>query len=204
MFTFLKNGFNKIALSVILGLSVVCCYQGNKINKLDKQLGIVTNNYNYYQSLTSKLNRQNTVLQLTMDDLSIANDSLLQKLDSTRKELDIKSKHLQQAQIIETEIRDTVTTIIEPKEIDFTKELKLNSLTTIIVSKKDSVLSAILDLKNQQTLFIEEKKKYRNQYKNWFQRLIHFDWKKDRVRNYTIDNSNKLIKVTNTRIVEIN
>lgn len=203
MFTFLKNIFNRIAVIIIVGLAAICFYQGNKIERLDKELGVVTNNYNYYQSLTSSLDKQNNVLQLTIDDLSLTNDSLLQQLDSTRRELDLKSKNIQQAQIIETVVRDTVTTTLEPTEIDFTKELKLNKLTTIIVSKKDSILNAVLDLKNQQTLFIEEKKKYRNQYKNWFQRLIHFDWKKDKVKNYTIHNSNDLIKVTNTRIVEI-
>lgn len=203
MFTFLKNIFNRMAVIIIVGLAAICFYQGNKIERLDKELGVVTNNYNYYQSLTSSLDKQNNVLQLTIDDLSLTNDSLLQQLDSTRRELDLKSKDIQQAQIVETVVRDTVTTTLEPTEIDFTKELKLNKLTTIIVSKKDSILSAVLDLKNQQTLFVEEKKKYRNQYKNWFQRLIHFDWKKDKVKNYTIHNSNDLIKVTNTRIVEI-
>ena len=203
MFTFLKNIFNRMAVIIIVGLAAICFYQGNKIERLDKELGVVTNNYNYYQSLTSSLDKQNAVLQLTIDDLSLTNDSLLQQLDSTRKELNLKRKDIQQAQVIETVVRDTVTTTLEPTEIDFTKELKLNKLTTIIVSKKDSILSAVLDLKNQQTLFIEEKKKYRNQYKNWFQRLIHFDWKKDKVKNYTIYNSNDLIKVTNTRIVEI-
>ena len=203
MFTFLKNIFNRMAVIIIVGLAAICFYQGNKIERLDKELGVVTNNYNYYQYLTSSLDKQNAVLQLTIDDLSLTNDSLLQQLDSTRKELNLKSKDIQQAQVIETVVRDTVTTTLEPTEIDFTKELKLNKLTTIIVSKKDSILSAVLDLKNQQTLFIEEKKKYRNQYKNWFQRLIHFDWKKDKVKNYTIHNSNDLIKVTNTRIVEI-
>lgn len=203
MFAFLNNIFRKIAVIIIIGLAAICFYQGNKIERLDKELGVVTNNCNYYQSLTSNLDKQNSVLQLTIDDLSLSNDNLLQQLESTRRELNIKSKDIQQAQIIDTEVKDTVTTIIKPVEIDFTKELKLNKLTTIIVSKKDSILSAVLDLKNQQTLFVEEKKKYRNQYKNWFQRLIHFDWKKDKIKNYTIHNSNDLIKVTNTRVVEI-
>ena len=82
-------------------------------------------------------------------------------------------------------------------------KLKLNKLTTIIVSRKDSILSVTLDLKNAQTLFIEEKKVYRNQYKSWLSRFFHFDFKKDKIRKFTIDNSNKLIKVTDTRIIEI-
>nr|DAG95729.1 MAG TPA: hypothetical protein [Crassvirales sp.]DAX07681.1 MAG TPA: hypothetical protein [Caudoviricetes sp.] len=46
-------------------------------------------------------------------------------------------------------MKDTTTVKIITKEVDFTKELKLNSLTTITVSRKDSILTTILDLKNQ-------------------------------------------------------
>lgn len=203
MFTFLNNIFNRIAVIIIVGLTAICFYQNNKINKLDDKLGIVTNNYQYYQSLTSSLDKQNNVLKLTIDDLNMTNDSLLQEVNEVREELKIKDKNVQQVQIVKTEVKDSIKTVIKLTEIDFTKELKLNNLTTIIVSKRDSILSAVLDLKNQQTLFVERKRKYRNQYKNWFQRLIHFDWKKDDISNYTIHNSNDLIKVTNTRVVEI-
>lgn len=203
MFTFLNNIFNRIAVIIIVGLTAICFYQNNKINKLDDKLGIVTNNYQYYQSLTSGLDKQNNVLKLTIDDLNMTNDSLLQEVNEVREELKIKDKNVQQVQIVKTEVKDSIKTVIKPTEIDFTKELKLNNLTTIIVSKRDSILSAVLDLKNQQTLFVERKRKYRNQYKNWFQRLIHFDWKKDDISNYTIHNSNDLIKVTDTRVIEI-
>ena len=41
-------------------------------------------------------------------------------------------------------------TVIKEKLIDFNEELKLNDLTTIIVSRKDSILTAKIDIKNQQ------------------------------------------------------
>lgn len=99
-------------------------------------------------------------------------------------------------------MKDTITKIIT-KEVDFKEDLKLNPLTTITVERKDLILTAILDLRNSQVLFVEEKKEYRNKYKNGFQRFLHFDWKKDRIRKYQIYNSNDLIKVTDTRIVEV-
>jgi hypothetical protein len=99
-------------------------------------------------------------------------------------------------------MKDTITKIIT-KEVDFKEDLKLNPLTTITVERKDSILTAILDLRNSQVLFVEEKKEYRNKYKNGFWRFLHFDWKKDRIRKYQIYNSNDLIKVTDTRIVEV-
>jgi hypothetical protein len=42
-----------------------------------------------------------------------------------------------------------VKTVIKKEAIDFEKELKLNPLTTIIVRRKDSILTAKIDLKNQ-------------------------------------------------------
>jgi hypothetical protein len=41
-----------------------------------------------------------------------------------------------------------VKTVIKREAIDFKEELKLNDLTTIIVSRKDSILAAKIDIKN--------------------------------------------------------
>lgn len=202
MLSAIKSYLSKLAVIIIIGLTAFCFYQNKRINVLDTELGQVTNNYEYYQSLTGKLKEQNRTLQLSIADLNNANDSLLQNALEVQKELKIKDKNLQQIQVINTQMKDTVTQIIT-KDINFKEELKLNPLTTIIIERKDSILTAILDLRNSQILFVEEKKQYRNKYKNGFQRFLHFDWKKDRVRKYTIKNSNPLIKVIDSRVVEI-
>lgn len=202
MLSAIKSYLSKLAVIIIIGLTAFCFYQNKRINVLDTELGQVTNNYEYYQSLTGKLKEQNRTLQLSIADLNNANDSLLQNALEVQKKLKIKDKNLQQIQVINTQMKDTVTQIIT-KDVNFKEELKLNPLTTIIIERKDSILTAILDLRNSQILFVEEKKQYRNKYKNGFQRFLHFDWKKDRVRKYTIKNSNPLIKVTDSRVVEI-
>lgn len=202
MLSAIKNYLSKLAVIIIIGLTAFCFYQNKRIKVLDIELGQVTNNYEYYQSLTGKLKEQNRTLQLSIADLNNANDSLLQNALEVQKELKIKDKNLQQIQVINTQMKDTVTQIIT-KDVNFKEELKLNPLTTIIIERKDSILTAILDLRNSQILFVEEKKQYRNKYKNGFQRFLHFDWKKDRVRKYQIHNSNNLIKVTDTRVVEV-
>lgn len=198
-----KGFFRKLAVIIIIGLTAFCFYQDNKIKSLDKNLGIITNNYKYYQGLTNNLNQQNRTLQLSVNQLRNNNDSLLVQVKKVQKELDIKDKNLQQIQVINTVMKDSTQIEIKTKEINFNEELKLNDLTTITVNRKDSILTAILDLRNQQILFVEEKKEYRNQYKNGFQRFLHFDWKKDRIKKYQIYNSNSLIRVTDTRIVEV-
>lgn len=202
MLSAIKSYLSKLAVITIIGLTAFCFYQNKRIKVLDIELGQVTNNYEYYQSLTGKLKEQNRTLQLSIADLNNANDSLLQNALEVQKELKIKDKNLQQIQVINTQMKDTVTQIIT-KDVNFKEELKLNPLTTIIIERKDSILTAILDLRNSQILFVEEKKQYRNKYKNGFQRFLHFDWKKDRVRKYQIHNSNNLIKVTDTRVVEV-
>lgn len=199
----LKSFFNKLAVTIIIGLTAFCFFQRQKIKTLDNSLGQVTNNYKYYQELNSKLKENNRTLQLTIGELNNSKDSLITEVKKVQKELKIKDKNLQQVQVINTEMKDSASVEIKTKNVDFSEKLKLNELTTITVNRKDSILTAILDLRNSQILFVEEKKEYRNQYKNGFQRFLHFDWKKDRVRKYRIHNSNNLIRVTDTRVVEV-
>lgn len=197
------NIFTKLLLAAVLALGLTCVWQGNKIKTQDARISQIYNNYKYYESQFNNTEKQNRVLQLTVNELKLSKDSLVQAINKAKKELKVKDQNLKEAHVINTEMKDTTTVKIITKEVDFTKELKLNSLTIITVSRKDSILTTILDLKNQQILIVEEKKEYRNKYKNGFVRFLHFDWKRDKVKKYSIINSNPLIKVTDTRVLEI-
>lgn len=197
------NIFTKLLLAAVLALGLTCVWQGNKIKTQDARISQIYNNYKYYESQFNNTEKQNRVLQLTVNELKLSKDSLVQAVNKAKKELKVKDQNLKEAHVINTEMKDTTTVKIITKEVDFTKELKLNSLTTITVSRKDSILTTILDLKNQQILIVEEKKEYRNKYKNGFVRFLHFDWKKDRVQKYQIKNTNDLIKVTDTRVIKM-
>ena len=197
------NIFTKLLLAAVLALGLTCVWQGNKIKTQDARISQIYNNYKYYESQFNNTEKQNRVLQLTVNELKLSKDSLVQAVNKAKKELKVKDQNLKEAHVINTEMKDTTTVKIITKEVDFTKELKLNSLTTNTVSRKDSILTTILDLKNQQILIVEEKKEYRNKYKNGFVRFLHFDWKRDKVKKYSIINSNPLIKVTDTRVLEI-
>ena len=199
----LATHFRALTIGFICILQVSAFFMYKQLQKKDKEIARLSNNSEYYESLLDSSRKENRTLQLTISDLNTSRDSIVQQLNDTKEKLKIKDKNLVQAQVINTEVKDSVKTVIKTKEVDFTQELKLNDLTTIIVSRKDSILTATLDLKNQQTLFVEEKKEYRNKYKTWLARFFHFDFKKDIHRKYTINNSNKLIKVTDTRIIEI-
>ena len=192
-----------VAVGLVSLLIATIFIQNHKLQKLNKEIDRVTNNLRSYEESTSDLTKRNRVLQLTIDELNTSQDSLIQQVNETKQKLKIKDKNLTNINVINTEIKDSVRTIIKHKLIDFDEELKINPLTTIIVSRKDSILKATLDIKNQQILFVEEKKEYKNKYRNGFIRFLHFDWKRIRTKKYQIVNSNPIIKVTDTRVIEL-
>ena len=191
-----------ILIGIIALLSIVSYNLYNKVNELDKQLSNALNNVQQYQSIVSEVQDENRVLQLTIDDFNLSKDSVLQELSITKDSLNIKNKELKQAISSTTLITDTIIQQI-PIETNFNVELKPNQLTTIKISRVDSTITCIPEIYNHQDLFIYNKKVYRNRYKNWFQRLIHFDFKKDKIQRYQIVNSNNLLKVLDTRVVSI-
>lgn len=198
-----SHNFKLVTLSIISLLTVAIFILNNQLNKKDIEINRLYNNIQAYEQIASGKEDDNRVLQLTINDLNNSNDSLLQELQQVKEKLNVKNKNLVQAQVINTVIRDTITKVITLDK-NFNEELKLNPLTTIKVTRTDSILTAKIDIQNQQILFIEEKKVYKNKYKNGWIRFWHFDWKKIRVRKYQIENSNPLIRVTDTRIIEVN
>lgn len=194
----------KIALIVLIGLLL-----GNnirlqkKVNTLDEQVATALNNTQTWIDIANERADKSRVLQLTLDDFKHTNDSLIKLSRDQQKKLKIKDNQLRQVTSTETIIRDTITEVIPSKNKDFSVELKPNQLTTIKVARKDSILSHTMEILNHQDLFVYEQKTYRRQYKNWFIRLLHFDFKKDKISKYQIINSNDLIQIIDTRIINI-
>ena len=199
----LRKNFKIVAVGLVSLLIATIFYQHNQLQNKNREIDRITNNIRAYEEIASNAQDNSRVLQLTIDELNHSKDSLIQQVNKVKKELKIKDKNLTDASVINTQINDSVKTVIKEKLIDFNEELKLNDLTTIIVSRKDSILTAKIDIKNQQIIFVEDKKEYKRFYKNWLLRFFHFDFKKVRIKNYQIVNSNPLIKVTDTRIIEL-
>lgn len=198
-----RKNFKVVAVGLISLLIATIFVQHNQLQKKDTEINRIASNIRTYQDIVSNNQNNNRTLQLTIEELNHSNDSLLLQLKQTQKELKIKDKNLTNASVINTEIKDSVKTVIKKEAIDFKEELKINPLTTIIVERKDSILTAKIDLKNQQTILIYKKKEYKNFYKSSWVRFWHFDWKRIETKEYQIVNTNPLIKVTGTRIVEV-
>lgn len=197
----IKNNFQTIAVVVIMMLTAFLFIQHKELEQTKNVLDKVSSNYEYYMNKCSNVEEWNKVLQLNIEEYKETKDSLIQEIKTTQKKLKIKDKELQQTQAQKQEIKHDTTVIV--KSNDFKLEIKPNSLTSIIINKKDSILTHTLDIKNQQTLFITNKRVYKNKYKNWFTRLLHFDWKKKNDIRYQIHNSNDLIQITDSRMIEV-
>lgn len=198
----LKTNFQAIAVIIIMILAAFLFIQNEKLKQVTNILDNTQSNYEYYMNKSSNVEQQNKVLQLTVDNYKETKDSLINEIKTVQKELKIKQKELMQTQLQKQEIKHDTTIIV--KSINFELEIKPNSLTSIIINKQDSILEHTLSIKNTQTLYITNKRIYRNKYKNWFTRLLHFDFKKKNNIEYHIHNSNDLIEITDSRMIELN
>lgn len=197
---------SKIKVLIIIAFSLLFINNirlQNKVNSLDKELARSINNASTWENIANSNIDNNNTLELTIQEYKNSNDSLIKVINDQQEKLKIKDNQLYQITSTETVIRDTIVEKIPINDTNFTIELKPNQLTTITVSRKDSIFTHTMEILNRQDLFIYTKKVYRNQYKNFFQRLIHFDFKKDKINKYQIVNSNDLIKVIDTRVINI-
>ena len=199
--SWLSNNFKVLAVFIIGIFAAFVVLQHNQLKDKNKEIDRLNNNILYYQEQQDTLQNDNRVLRLTVDEFKDSKDSIVQQLNNVRKELNIKDKQLEQAQSQTQQI--IVDTAIVVKENNFKEVIKPNNLTSIIIAKTDSILTAKIDIKNEQTLFIQSKREYKRQYKNWFRRLLRFDFKKQTVFKYQIYNSNNIIKITDTKLVTI-
>ena len=164
---FTRN-FRAVAVGLVSLLIATVFVQNHQLQKKNKEIDRITNNVRAYEQLASQKEQLNRVLQLTIEELNTSNDSLLKEAKDAQKKLKIKDKNLTDVNVINTEIKDSVKTVIKKEAVDFEEELRFNPLTTIIVRRKNSILTTKIDLKNQQTILIYKKKKYKN-----FYQLLH-------------------------------
>lgn len=142
-----------------------------------------------------------------MDKLSEQNDVLIHRIDSVRKELEIKSSELTtaatQTQIINVNHQQGVggdlTEIL--KDTVYTDSILYNPLTKVYYTISKDTVSVGLDIRNTQYLYLYNHREYKNK-KNFFKRLFTWDWKKVTKYKYDIVNTNDLLNTQDIRVIE--
>lgn len=202
-----KTLFKAISwLSVgLLLLFSITTYKQNK--KLSESLEMSQNNVEAYQELYNDSQQASNVLKLTVEQLQNSKDSVIQKLDSVRKELKIKPKQVKtaatQTQVINVIKSKGVKGDILVKDTIYTDSIQYNPLTTVHYTIDKDTVSIGLNVENTQYLYIYTTKEYKNK-KNFIKRLFTLDFKKVKKYKYKIINTNDLLKNDDVRIVESN
>ena len=200
----------KALLSLLVGLLVVFSINIYKQNKrLSKSLETAQNNIEAYQGILNGSQQANNVLKLDMSQLQNVNDSLIQKIDSVRKELKLKPKVIRttatQTQTIYVTAskgvrgQDIIKTI--QKDTVYKDTILINPLTKIDYTIGKDTVSVNLDIKNQQFLYVYKKRQYKNK-KSFIKRLFTLDFKKVDMYKYQIVNTNDIIKTSDVRVIE--
>lgn len=200
----------KTLLSLLAGLLVVFSINIYKQNKrLSKSLETAQNNIEAYQGILNGSQQANNVLKLDMSQLQNVNDSLIQKIDSVRKELKLKPKVIRttatQTQTIYVTAskgvrgQDIIKTI--QKDTVYKDTILINPLTKIDYTIGKDTVSVNLDIKNQQFLYVYKKRQYKNK-KSFIKRLFTLDFKKVDMYKYQIVNTNDIIKTSDVRVIE--
>ena len=85
---------SSVTVALLFGLIAVIGYQHKKIERINAELSVQANNSKAYEAEASSLKERTLQFQYTIDQLNQSQDSLVQKLNSVRKELKIKDKNL--------------------------------------------------------------------------------------------------------------
>lgn len=173
------------------------------------------------------ISNNNTVLTGKYDDILQINDSLINSLESTRKELGISKKDLKQATQVISTFRDSINFLVNRKPIvdlpifkGFTeqerKELEIellhycdfdtihrsNEYTMYDIKMLANEFTLVEEIRNELDILIPERKKWVNPDKNIFQRIFTWDWKKDYVDEVKVKQYNDLITIDDIRVIK--
>lgn len=200
----LFKAISLLSVGLLLSFSINT-YKQNK--KLSESLEQSQNNVEAYQELYNDSQQASSVLKLTIDQLQNSKDSVIQKLDSVRKELKLKPKQIKtaatQTQVINVIKSKGVKWDILVKDTIYTDSIQYNPLTTVHYTIGKDTVSIGLNVENTQYLYIYTTKEYKNK-KNFIKRLFTLDFKKVKKYKYKIVNTNDLLKNDDVRIVESN
>lgn len=111
-------------LFVALGCTVAI--QNNKIKNISKELSTAVNNNKAYEAENSALKDKSIEFEYTIDQLNHSNDSLTQKLNDARKQLNIKDKNIKQLQYLAS-TNYKVDTLKIPGDTIFVEKFKLDT-----------------------------------------------------------------------------
>lgn len=190
---------------IIAALSTTTAIMNNRIKKLNREVAEAVTNIKAYELENSALKDDTIEFQYTIEQLNYSKDSLNQRINKLRKELNIKDKDIQKLQYIVSEnqkkdsivVRDTV--FIEDVKVDTTLtddwsklHLQLKYPNTVIADysfKNESLVTTYLKKETLNT-------PHKCAFIRWFQ-------KKHKVIHVEINEQNPYCETKEQRFINI-
>ena len=196
------------AMVVLFGIVAFEWYQLSEV--YEKWETAEANVKAYSEELSSSKNK-NTALQLSVDQLKYFNDSVLQALDDTRKELKIKDKNLKALQAISSKFTKRDTIRIPGDTIFREPSFALDTLvrdewggewyTLRLGLKYPSMVTVEPEFKSDKHIIVSSKKETVNPPKKFF--LFRWFQRKHTVLHIDVIERNPYVKSENSKYVEI-
>jgi hypothetical protein len=209
-----------VAAAMLVATINVICYQSKKINYLNVEYAREKFNYETVSEMLNGEQSSNKVLQLRIEEIINSKDNLIIGLMEELKKEKIKLSKVQTAAIIQTQLVDSLTKQIQFTTdrsnveligdsihiihyCDFEEEFVYNDETKIKVSVIGDSSTCIPDITNEIDFAVWLERRYVNDYKTWFGRLFHWDWKKYDDLNYLLKMSNEAIRTKKVRVINV-
>ena len=117
-----------IVTCILIGLGLTVYTQSQKIKQINSELSTAVINEKAFEAENSSLKERTIQFQFTVNQLNNSNDSLMKKLNETRKQLKIKDKNIEELQYIASLNQKRDSIIIQHDTIFKNPEFKLDTL----------------------------------------------------------------------------
>ena len=193
-------------LVVAAALLVISGILWGKLSNVNGKWEVAEANVKAYSNKLTEEGRKSTALQLTVDQFKYFNDSILEALDKTRKELKIKDKNLKALQAVSSTFSKT-DTIYHTDTLFREPSLELDTLlgdrwyTLRLGLKYPSMIAVKPEFKSDKHIVVSSKKETVNPPKKFF--LFRWFQKKHWVLHVDVVEHNPYVTGQNSEFVEI-
>lgn len=195
----------RVTITLILALLITSGYLLYTNIRLRDKYNTSIENVKAYDAQLSGLKDNNRVFKLTVDQLNYFNDSIIIKLNESRKELGIKDKHIQQLQyeLLIASKADTLTL----KDTIFVNNFQLDTIVgdkwvkTHLHMKYPSTIALKPEVTLERHTFINGKRETINPPKKFF--LFRWFQRKHTVVEVTTRELNPYVEEKTQRFIQI-
>lgn len=195
-----------IIAALIVSLSIGSYILYTKNQSLKEELSISVSNEKAFIVENSSLKDKNRVFKFTVEQLNYYNDSILEKMNEVRKELDIKDKDLKQMQYLLSEAtkKDTIVfgdTLFREPTLDIDTLVGDKWYQIKLGLKYPSTITTDPKFVSEKYIMVDYKKETINPPKKcWLLRLFQ---KKHKVVEVNVVEKNPYIENKQQRFIEI-